>query len=272
MILPSPAKINIGLQIIQKRADGFHNLQSLMYPVGLCDFVEIREADPNSLPLTFSQTGIPVKEGSGKNLCEMAHEIFTLERQLSPVEIHLHKQIPIGAGLGGGSSNATQVLKGLNLLTSDVLSHDALHKMAASLGSDCPFFLYDDAMMMEGRGELLSPSSIKLEGMWLVLLFPEIHISTPQAYAGVSPSQPDFHLEELLKSPIKEWKELIINDFELGIFKIYPELAILKEQLYEAGALYASLSGSGSSLYGIFPEKPKLPEDVFRFKIWEGKA
>ena len=243
-----------------------------MYPVGLNDFVEIREADPKSLPLTFSQTGIPVKEGSGKNLCEMAHEVYTQKRQLPPVEIHLHKQIPIGAGLGGGSSNATQVLKGLNQLTEDALSHDTLHEMAASLGSDCPFFLHDDAMMMEGRGELLSPSSIKLEGMWLVLLFPEIHISTPQAYAGVSPSQPDLHLKDLLKYPIQEWNEKIINDFEPGIFKIYPELAILKEQLYKSGALYASLSGSGSSLYGIFPGKPELPEDVLRHKIWEGKA
>ncbi len=134
MILFSPAKINIGLQIIQRRPDGFHNLQSLMYPVGLCDILEIREAGPDKKPLSFSQSGIPVNEGSGKNLCEKAHEIFTSERALPPLEIHLHKQIPIGAGLGGGSSNATQILKGLNQITPDPLPPEKLHEMAAQPG------------------------------------------------------------------------------------------------------------------------------------------
>ncbi len=272
MILLSPAKINLGLQIIHRRPDGFHNLQSVMYPVGLSDIIEIREADPGAKPLKFSQSGILVNEGSGKNLCEKAHEIFSRARAIPPVEIHLHKQIPVGAGLGGGSSNASQILKGLNQLATDPLAPERLHEMAASLGSDCPFFLHDHAMMMEGRGELLSPSSVSLKGLWLVILFPEIHISTPEAYSGVTPKMPEQHLEQLVATPILKWKELVVNDFETGIFKTFPELASLKEGLYNAGALYASLSGSGSSLYGIFPKRPGLPGSISRYVIWEGEA
>jgi 4-diphosphocytidyl-2-C-methyl-D-erythritol kinase len=272
MILLSPAKINIGLQIILRRPDGFHNLQSLMYPVGLNDIIEIREATKDKNPLAFSQSGILVNEGSGKNLCEKAHEIFAAEREIPPVEIHLHKQIPIGAGLGGGSSNATQILKGLNQFTSFALEAEALHDMAASLGSDCPFFLHSQAMMMEGRGDLLRSSPLTLEGLWLVILFPEIHISTPVAYSGVTPVKPEHHLELLLNLPIQQWKEKVVNDFETGVFEKFPELASLKEDLYKAGALYASLSGSGSSLYGIFPQKPKLARPVSRFLIWQGEA
>lgn len=270
MILQSPAKINIGLRIIQRRPDGFHNLQSLMYPIGLCDIIEIRKAENATKELTFSQSGILVNEGSGSNLCEKAHQIFITERELPAVEIHLHKQIPIGAGLGGGSSNATKILMALNGLTTNPLNREKLHEMAADLGSDCPFFLHDHAMMMEGRGEVLSSSPVSLKGLWLVLLFPEIHISTPEAYSGVSPQMPGLHLKEVLETPISAWKESVINDFEEGLFKIHPLLADLKARLYEEGAIYASLSGSGSSIYGIFEQKPNLPETVSRFKIWEG--
>ena len=272
MIHFSPAKINLGLEILERRDDGFHMLRSVMYPIGLCDIIEIHQPAGDQVPVSFSQSGIRFEGDQEKNLCIQAWKLMASECTLPAVAIHLHKQIPVGAGLGGGSSNASTILKGLNLLAGSPVPHERLADLAARLGSDCPFFLHENAMMMEGRGELLSPSTIKLEGMWLVLLFPEIHISTPQAYAGVSPGQPELHLEVLLKSPIHQWKELVINDFEVGIFKIYPELAILKKQLYEAGALYASLSGSGSSLYGIFPGKPELPEDVFRYTIWEGKA
>lgn len=272
MILPSPAKINIGLQIIGRRPDGFHDLQSLMYPVGLSDIIEIREAGTGEKALNFSQSGIPVDEGSGKNLCEKAHELFTAQRELPPLELHLHKQIPIGAGLGGGSSNATQVLKGLNQLTRSPFSPEVLHNMAAELGSDCPFFLHDRAMMMEGRGEILTSSTVSLKGLWLVLLFPDIHISTPEAYSGVVPELPELHLKEVLNTPIEKWRVSVKNDFEKGIFIKYPQLARIKEELYAAGALYASLSGSGSSLYGIFREKTALSAFLSPFIIWEGRA
>lgn len=272
MIIHSPAKINLGLRIIQRRSDGFHNLQSLMYPLGLCDILEIREAKNARKSLTFSQSGIFVDGGSGSNLCEKAHKVFSAQRVLPPMEIHLHKQIPIGAGLGGGSSNATKILLALNQLIPDPLALELLHEMAAELGSDCPFFLHDRAMMMEGRGELLAPSSVSLKNLYLVLLFPEIHISTPEAYAGIRPQLPELHLNEVLAAPIREWKDTVINDFEAGIFEKYPLLSDLKAELYKEGAIYASMSGSGSSLYGIFKQKPELPESVSRFKIWEGPA
>lgn len=272
MILQSPAKINIGLQIIRKRPDGFHELRSLMYPTGLSDIIEIREAGKGSKALVFSQTGIHVEEDSGQNLCEKAYKIFSGERELPPLEIHLHKQIPIGAGLGGGSSNATWILRGLNQLTSMPLPHERLHALAAILGSDCPFFLHDQAMMMEGRGETLTPLKVKLDGYWLVLLFPEIHISTPEAYAGVQAFLPEAHLDQLVSAPLNKWKSLVVNDFEKGIFEKYPELASIKKGLYKSGALYASLSGSGSSLYGIFKALPELPESISRYIIWKGKA
>jgi len=272
MILISPAKINIGLHIIARRPDGFHDLQSVMYPVGLSDILEIRETEQGSEALLFSQSGITIPGGSEKNLCEKAHDLFTRRRDIPPVEIHLHKQIPVGAGLGGGSSNASLTLLGLNKLTPDPLSPETLHDMAAILGSDCPFFLHKHAMMMEGRGEVLSPSSLSLEGLYLVLLFPDIHISTPEAYSGVTPKMPPTHLEQLLEVPVSKWKKNIVNDFEKGIFKKHPKIATLKEELYNAGALYASLSGSGSSIYGIFPEAPELPEAVTPYIIWKGKA
>jgi len=270
MILFSPAKINIGLRIIGKRKDGFHDLQSLMYPVGLKDIIEIRKAAPEGSALKFSQSGIKVEEDSGKNLCERAHELFTMKRKIPPVKIHLHKQIPIGAGLGGGSSNASTILKGLNTFTQNPLSAERLHEMAASLGSDCPFFLHHQAMMMEGRGEVLSPSPVSLEGYWLVLLFPEIHISTAEAYSGVIPFLPDTHLAQLIEAPPGKWRGKVVNDFEKGIFIKHPKLASIKEELYESGAIYASLSGSGSSLFGIFDQAVELPGSLSRHVIWKG--
>ncbi len=272
MILNSPAKINIGLHIIARRPDGFHDLQSVMYPVGLNDIIEIREASHGSDALDFSQSGISIPAGPEKNLCEKAHELFAKKRVIPPVEIHLHKQIPVGAGLGGGSSNASLTLLGLNQLCTDPLSTETLHDMAASLGSDCPFFLHKQAMMMEGRGERLSPSSVSLDGLYLVLLFPDIHISTPEAYAGVSPKMPARHLGQLLDVPVNKWKGSIVNDFEKGIFEKHPKIEMLKEELYRAGALYVSLSGSGSSIYGIFPQQPVLTDAVTPYIIWKGKA
>lgn len=270
MILFSPAKINIGLYIIERRPDGFHNLQSVMYPLGLSDILEIQRAGTGSSGLEFSQTGIRVDGGSGNNLCEKAYWLMAQERVLPPVRIHLHKQIPVGAGLGGGSSDASHTLKGLNQLFQLSLSPDKLHEMAAALGSDCPFFLHRKAMMMEGRGELLSPSEVNLESFHIVLLFPRIHISTADAYAGIVPAIPDVHLRQLVGQSVDRWKSLVINDFERSVFALHPELEDLKNGLYESGALYASLSGSGSSLYGIFRNPPDLPRNLEQLVVWKG--
>ncbi len=270
MIHFSPAKINIGLQIIERRADGFHNLRSVMFPVGLCDILEIWRSPDQKDGISFSLSGIELESGNEKNLCIQAYELLSGETQLPPVELHLHKQIPVGGGLGGGSSNASTTLKGLNLLARNPLSDERLLDLAATLGSDCPFFLHSGTMMMEGRGEILNPVNVHLVQLYLVLLFPEIHISTATAYAGVTPSKPAVHLEELVREPIDRWKDLIVNDFENTVFEIHPKLKLLKAGLYDAGALYASMSGSGSSMYGIFSKAPDLPGNIDRYVVWKG--
>jgi len=270
MIIFSPAKINIGLHILEKRPDGFHNLQSVMHPVGLCDILEISPIQSVNQTFLFSQSGLRFESDQENNLCVKAWEMLAKETDLPPLEMHLHKQIPIGAGLGGGSSNASSALMGLNSLAENPLSNERLSELAASLGSDCPFFLHNEPMMMEGRGEILSPLHLKLDGLYLVLLFPEIHVSTAEAYQGVTPATPDHLLKELIREPLSRWREIIENDFEKSLFGSYPQLRIIKEQLYMSKAIYASLSGSGSSLYGIFEKRPSLPEEVKKYLIWEG--
>ncbi len=270
MILFSPAKINIGLQVIERRMDGFHNLQSLLFPVGLCDIMEIRISSEAGRRLQFHQSGIQFKDSVNKNLCVRAWGLFTHECPLPPISMHLHKQIPVGAGLGGGSSNASITLKGLNLLAGNSLSQEQLQNLAIKLGSDCPFFLQENPMMMHGRGDILSPLPIQFKPMHLILIFPQVHVSTQEAYSDVNPSKPNYYLTELIEAPLDQWKKLIVNDFEFSLFKKYPELRRIKETLYQEGAVYASLSGSGSSLYGLFSAPPVLPKELEQYVIWTG--
>jgi len=192
------------------------------------------------------------------------------EQMLPPVAIHLHKQIPVGAGLGGGSSNASTVLSGLNAISETPLPPGRLAELAGQLGSDCPFFLQKHPMLMEGRGELLSQVDVSLGSFYLVLLFPEIHIATAEAYKAVSPRKPELHLRQVIEGPVQGWKDRVFNDFEPSIFEGFPVLKRYKLALYRAGALYASLSGSGSSLYGVYEKAPVLPGEIRKHVIWEG--
>ncbi|PID91142.1 MAG: 4-(cytidine 5'-diphospho)-2-C-methyl-D-erythritol kinase [Bacteroidetes bacterium] len=272
MILFSPAKINIGLRILRRRPDGFHDLQSLMYAVGLCDILEIRVEAEGESALRFSQTGIPIPSGEGPNLVERAWKLFSDRHPLPPLSIHLHKQIPIGAGLGGGSSNASTCLLGLNRLANEAMPKEQLLAMAAELGSDCPFFVQGGAMMMEGRGEKLREIPFSISEFQLVLLFPDIHISTAEAYAGVKAAMPESHLEEVLRAAPKEWKGRVVNDFEASLFPAHPILREIKDGLYNCGAVYAAMSGSGSAIYGLFDQSPDLPGELEAFKVWEGPA
>lgn len=270
MIYFSPAKINLGLQILEKRADGYHNIQSIVHPVGLCDILEIRIPSSATQEMQFTQTGIRFEGDLENNLCLRAWKLFREEAKLPAVQMHLHKQIPVGAGLGGGSSNASTTLLGLNQIAENPLSSKRLKELATILGSDCPFFLDQRTMLMEGRGEILTPLPLDFKGLYLVLLFPSIHVSTQEAYAGVNPSIPGLPLKEAIKEPVVQWKEQIRNDFERSVFQRYSHLESIKKELYQLGALYASLSGSGSSMYGLFKEQVSLPENLQKLAIWEG--
>jgi 4-diphosphocytidyl-2-C-methyl-D-erythritol kinase len=270
MILFSPAKINLGLRVLERRSDGYHNIETVMYPTGFCDILEIKKSEGRGGMFSFSQSGVQLESGSVPNLCFKAWEIFQREVPLPPVAIHLHKQIPVGAGLGGGSSNATLTLLGLNQLLAEPLENPQLYRMASQLGSDCPFFLHQGPMIAEGRGEILGPVDLRIGGCRLVLLHPGIHISTAEAYRDIVPDRHGTGLRELLTGPFEKWKSKVFNDFEEPVFRKYPELEKMKQELYRAGALYASLSGSGSALYGIFRKNPDLTGDLARAVIWKG--
>ena len=260
MILYPNAKINIGLNVLEKREDGFHNLETLFYPIldGPLDILEIVEAPE----LSMHQYGIEYPGDPMDNLCIKAYNAIKADYNIPPVAIHLYKKIPVGAGLGGGSSDAAFTLKGLNEMFSLGISDLRLAEYAATLGSDCAFFIYNKPMLGTGRGEILEPVKIyPLENYEIKLVFPPYFVSTGAAYGGIVPRNKraqngekfdSRQLVQMLAEPVEEWKNCVVNDFETTVFAKIPELAPYKEQLYAQGAVYASMSGSGSSFFGIF--------------------
>ena len=230
-----------------KRSDNFHEISSIFYPVkSLFDILEIVNSDKFS----FSTSGIPIK--TNNNICEIAYDILQQEFKLSPVKIHLHKQINIGSGLGGGSSDGAFTLKLLNKIFKLNLSVKQLESYALQLGADCPFFIQNKPKYVTGLGEFLSPINLDLSSYNIRIVNSNLHISTVKAYQAILPSYPEKKLIESIRRPIKFWKEDVKNDFEDSIFLKYPELRDIKERLYDEGALYVSMSGSGSSIYAIF--------------------
>lgn len=266
MIQFSPCKINLGLSILAKRTDGFHALETVFYPVALQDIVEIVPAklaskeNSNTINgVSFTHTGIRIPGDAANNLCVKAYHLLKADYpHIADVKIHLHKNIPMGAGLGGGSGDGTTVLKILNTLFNLNLSKEQLVHYAAILGSDCPFFIFNEACHATGRGEILEPISIDLSNYTIVLVHPGIHIATPWAFQQLSPCVKEKTIAEIIKQPIETWKTELINDFEAPVFKAYPALEDFKKNLYNQGAIYASMSGSGSSLFGIFPKGTKI--------------
>lgn len=254
MILFPPCKVNIGLDITAKRPDGYHNIETLMIQVKeLCDSLEIvRGGDI----LEFSSSGLSLDCTDKDNIAAKAWMLMREKYGIGGVKAHLHKAIPFGAGLGGGSSDAAYMLRGLNALFSLNLSSAALEPLAAQLGSDVPLFLYDTPRYCTGRGEIMKPFDVGLSGLHIVIIKPIVSISTAQAYSGITPYLPTVSLEERLLKPVSNWKGTIGNDFEKSVFCRYPQLADIKSSLYEYGAVYASMSGSGSAIYGIFDHKP----------------
>jgi 4-diphosphocytidyl-2-C-methyl-D-erythritol kinase len=252
VVFPS-AKINIGLRVIARRPDGFHDIETLFYPVALCDILEIVPAKELSLQLF----GLPVEGPMEHNLCVKAYRLLQKDRDLPPVAMYLYKKIPPVAGLGGGSSDATHTLLALNRLFHLNLTNPQLHNYAAQLGSDCAFFLHNKPMLATGRGDQLREMPhVCLQGYHVVLVKPAaVCVSTAAAYAAVVPQQPAGPLTGVLAHPVSEWQQLIGNDFEAPVFSQFPELQRIKTQLYRQGALYAAMSGSGSSIYGLFPNQ-----------------
>lgn len=246
------AKINIGLQIVRKRPDGYHDLQTVFYPTDF--FSDILTISPSEQELVFRMDSQEDLGNNDNNLCVKAFRILQRDYGISGVEIYLKKGIPSGAGLGGGSADAAFTLKMLKEIFQLSVSEEKMVQYALQLGSDVPFFLYNTPMYATGRGEVMSPIDLDLSGYQLKIVKPDIHISTKEAYAGVTPHESDIYLPEVLKTEPSKWKNLIVNDFEESLFVKIPALQEVKERLYHEGALYASMSGSGSSFFGIFPK------------------
>lgn len=267
MIEFPPAKLNLGLQIIAKRTDGYHDLQTVFYQFPLNDVLEIIKDDslePGQCRLIPS--GLPIP--GGENLCEKAYKLLHKSHPLPGVRIYLHKIIPMGAGLGGGSSDAAYTLKLLNTMFDLKLSKDELKAYALSLGSDCPLFINDMPQYAEGRGEELSPVNIDLTGKYLLLVHPGIHISSKDAYSNVTPKVSK-SCKHAIESDIKSWRRDLVNDFEAYVIPNYPELAGVKEQLYALGADYAAMSGSGSSFFGIFSNPIPYKDWPSYYFVWQ---
>jgi 4-diphosphocytidyl-2-C-methyl-D-erythritol kinase len=265
MISFPPCKINLGLNVLSKREDGFHNLETCFFPVQWTDILEVIPASETS----FSSTGIEIP-GRQDNLCLRAYQLLRKYFDIRPVKIHLHKIIPIGAGLGGGSSDAAYMLRMLNSIFNLTLSVDKLRAYAAELGSDCSFFVGDQPMLGSGRGEILDEIDIRLSGYQLVIVKPHIHVSTKEAYAGLMPKIPEVRLREILAKPVSDWKNLLTNDFEKSIFERHPEIAEIKNLFYAKGAEYASMSGSGSSVFGVFKKSIELKQYFPNCDYWSG--
>ncbi|MFZ9241690.1 MAG: 4-(cytidine 5'-diphospho)-2-C-methyl-D-erythritol kinase [Sediminibacterium sp.] len=261
-------KINLGLSIIEKRTDGYHELETLFYPVQLQDMVEVCIAENTNESVLFSHSGIPVPGDTENNLCIKAYQLLKNKfPQIPATQIHLHKHIPMGAGLGGGSSDATAVLKAMNQLFNLQLDQKELVTLAAQLGSDCPFFVYDTPCIAKGRGEILEPTTCDLSKYSIILVHPEIHVSTAWAFGQLNPHKKSKSIASIVQQDILTWKDELINDFEAPIFRAHPLIAQLKEYLYQEGAIYASMSGSGSSLFGIFPKGKTIHAPSFASTI-----
>ncbi len=271
MICFPNAKINIGLNITEKRSDGFHNIETILYPLNgvLVDALEVIK----STKLSFQSSGIKIPGNKNDNLCLKAYNLIKQDYpQVPEVNVYLHKAIPIGAGLGGGSADGAFFIKLINEAFELGISWGEMHHYARQLGSDCSFFVTNKPSYASGKGDVLESININLSEYYVALIYPNIHINTTEAYRGIIPKKSVRSLEDdILKLPISSWKKYIHNDFEESIFPKYPVLKSIKEKLYSKGALYASMSGSGSALFGIFKALPDVKNDFKNLKSWTGK-
>jgi len=266
MVVFPNAKINIGLNIVEKRPDGFHNIESCFYPVGWSDALEITPSETYH----FQADGIAIPGKADDNICTKAYRMLAADFILPPVNIHLLKAVPIGAGLGGGSADAAFTIKALNDLFLLDISLEKQLDYARRLGSDCAFFIENKPVYCFDKGDQFEETGLTLAGKWIILINPGLHISTVEAYSGVIPEKSDYDLREILKESVSNWKDIVKNDFEKSLFPKFPVLKEIKDLLYKEGAAYAAMSGSGSTLFGIFEKENDLSAIFKNYKIWQG--
>jgi 4-diphosphocytidyl-2-C-methyl-D-erythritol kinase len=248
-------KINLGLNVLQKRSDGFHDLETIFYPLALQDALEIIAAPLSEQDAQLAVSGLSLDTVAQNNSCLKAYHLLKKDYpELPPVQMHLHKVIPAGAGLGGGSADGAFTLLLLNKIGNLGIPEDALLGYALTLGSDCPFFILNKPAWASGRGELLEPLHLDFSRYRFILVNPGIHVDTAGAFSRITPNKTGPSLRELISRPIEEWKTRLINDFEKPLIDQYPAIGDIREKLYQRGALYASMSGSGSTVFGIFPK------------------
>ncbi len=268
MVVFPNCKINLGLNITGKRPDGYHNLETVFYPILLKDILEAVQAEK----LTFQSSGLIIDGNAGDNLCIKAWHLLKNDfPDLPTVQIYLHKIIPIGAGLGGGSADGAFMLLLLNNKFNLQLTDEQLISYALQLGSDCPFFILNKPVFATGRGEIMTSVTVDLSDYKIFISNPGIHISTKEAFNNLTPSMPIKRIKEIIEQPIITWKHELVNDFEKPLFKLFPEIEALKQSMYHAGAMYASMSGSGSTVFGLFPKnntiKLSLPDHYLKIEL-----
>ncbi len=269
MIAFPNCKINLGLYVTEKRADGFHHIESIFLPVALTDVLEVIVSQNESVE--FSISGIEIKGNKEDNICIKAYQLLRQDFQLTGIKMALLKNIPTGAGLGGGSSDGAFMLKLLSDIFHLQLNQEQLKNYAAKLGSDCPFFIENIPAFVSGRGEVMEEIKLDISKKTIVIVQPKIHISTPKAYQLVTPKKAAYDLRDIQSLAIHEWKNYIGNDFENPIGSLHPEILEIKNKLYAAGAVYASMSGSGSAVYGIFENEIEPIKALFADCFyWQG--
>lgn len=269
MVVFPNAKINIGLHVTEKRRDGFHNIETIFLPVPLRDALEI-VATPDR-PFEFISSGLAVPGDTESNLCVRAWQLLKLHYNLPEVCIHLHKTIPMGAGLGGGSADGAFTITLANKMFNLGLDIDDMEQIARKLGSDCAFFIRNQPAYAFGRGDQFKPVSVDLAGKHIAIVKPNIHISTADAYAALKPAPAKVDLADAINHPLGEWRKMVTNDFEKAINGRFPEIGRIKSKLYELGASFALMTGSGSAVYGIFEEAPQLHDNFRDHFCWMGK-
>jgi len=267
MICFPNAKINLGLNVVDKRPDGYHNIETIFYPIGIEDALEI----VHDKFFDFHQTGLAIDTPQEENLVMKAVRLMQVEYKIKPISTFLIKKIPFGAGLGGGSADAAFMLKMLNEMNQLELSDERLEELASQLGADCPFFIKNKPVLATGIGNIFHSISLSLKDKYICLVKPEEFVSTAEAYASITPTIPLISLSEVIKLPIAVWKDYMINDFEVSVFPNHPIIREIKESLYRHQALYAAMSGSGSSVFGIFDHPTALASYYSKHFVWEGK-